>query len=128
MAETTISDAEALAAVDAQVGTLRDVMGFVHGHPELAHEEHASSEHVAKTLEAGGFQLERGVGGMPTAFRATLTGARPGNAVGLVVLYDAVAAIRADGSIEPVHSCGHGPIASMNGGMIFPGGGLPMKP
>jgi metal-dependent amidase/aminoacylase/carboxypeptidase family protein len=40
-----------------------------------------------------------------------LTGARPGRSVGLVVLYDAVAAIRPDGSIEPVHSCGHGPIA-----------------
>jgi len=108
---SAISDADALQAVEAQMGTAQAVMRFVHAHPELAHDEHASSGHVADTLARGGFQVDRGVGGMPTAFRATLKGARPGRSVGLVVLYDAVAAIRPDGSIEPVHSCGHGPIA-----------------
>jgi metal-dependent amidase/aminoacylase/carboxypeptidase family protein len=44
---------------------------------------------------------------MPTAFRATLTGAAPGRSVGRVALYDAVPVFRPDGSIEPVHSCGH---------------------
>jgi metal-dependent amidase/aminoacylase/carboxypeptidase family protein len=48
---------------------------------------------------------------MTTAFRATLAGAREGRSVGMVVLYHAVPAVRADGRIEPVHSCGHGPIA-----------------
>jgi metal-dependent amidase/aminoacylase/carboxypeptidase family protein len=52
---------------------------------------------------------------MPTAFRAQVAGARPGRRVGLVCLYDAVAAVRPDGSIEAVHSCGHGPIA---GGVV----------
>lgn len=106
-----ISDSEALQAVEAQATAARSVMRFVHDHAELAHEEHQCSEHVATTLERAGYALERGVGGMPTAFRATLDGARPGRSVGLVVLYDAVASIRADGSISPVHSCGHGPIA-----------------
>jgi metal-dependent amidase/aminoacylase/carboxypeptidase family protein len=87
------------------------VMRFVHEHPELAHEEHACSGHVAERLAAAGYRVERGVGGMPTAFRATLAGARPGRSVGLVALYDAVAAVRPDGAIEAVHSCGHGPIA-----------------
>jgi metal-dependent amidase/aminoacylase/carboxypeptidase family protein len=86
-------------------------MRFVHDHAELAHEEHQCSEHVATVLERAGYRVERAVGGMPTAFRATLNGARPGRSVGMVVLYDAVAAIRPDGSIAPVHSCGHGPIA-----------------
>ena len=31
--------------------------------------------------------------------------------MGIVALYDAVAAVREDGSLEAVHSCGHGPIA-----------------
>ena len=106
-----ISDTEALAAVEAQAGTARDVMRFVHEHAELAHEEHQCAAHVASTLERAGYGIERGVGGMPTAFRATLQGNRPGRSVGLVVLYDAVASIRPDGSIAPVHSCGHGPIA-----------------
>ena len=108
---TRIPDSEALAAVEAQATAARSVMRFVHDHAELAHEEHQCSAHVATTLERAGYRIERGVGDMPTAFRATLTGARPGRSVGLVALYDAVASIREDGSISPVHSCGHGPIA-----------------
>ena len=108
---TRIPDSEALAAVEAQAAAARSVMRFVHDHAELAHEEHQCSAHVATTLERAGYRIERGVGDMPTAFRATLTGARPGRSVGLVALYDAVASIREDGSISPVHSCGHGPIA-----------------
>jgi metal-dependent amidase/aminoacylase/carboxypeptidase family protein len=108
---TRIPDSEALAAVEAQTVTARSVMDFVHGHAELAHEEHHCSEHVAATLERAGYAIERGVASMPTAFRATLNGARPGRSVGLVALYDAVASVREDGSIKPVHSCGHGPVA-----------------
>src|SRR3569623_1529552 len=108
---TRISDSDALAAVEAQLPTARSVMRFVHDHAELAHEEHECSAHLAAELERAGYKVERGVGDMPTAFRATLSGARPGRAVGLVALYDAVASIREDGSIRPVHSCGHGPIA-----------------
>lgn len=108
---TRIPDNDALAAVEAQTPTARSVMDFVHGHAELAHEEHQCAEHVATTLERAGYEVERGVGTMPTAFRATLNGTRPGRSVGLVALYDAVASIREDGSIRPVHSCGHGPIA-----------------
>lgn len=108
---TLIPDADALNAVAAQAGVARDVMRFVHDHAELAHEEHQCSAHLAATLEGAGYAIERGVGGMPTAFRATLKGARPGRSVGLIALYDAVASIREDGSIKAVHSCGHGPIA-----------------
>ena len=48
---------------------------------------------------------------METAFRARLRCARPGRSVGLVALYDAVPSVPPHGGIEPVHSCGHGPIA-----------------
>jgi metal-dependent amidase/aminoacylase/carboxypeptidase family protein len=48
---------------------------------------------------------------LDTAFRGTLRGGRAGGRVGFVCLYDAVAAVRPDGRTEPVHSCGHGPIA-----------------
>lgn len=106
-----IADADVLAAVAREEGVAREVIRFVHEHPELAHEEHRCSELLAKTLAAGGLEVERGVGGMATSFRATLAGARPGRAVGLVALYDAVAAVRPDGSLEAVHSCGHGLIA-----------------
>jgi metal-dependent amidase/aminoacylase/carboxypeptidase family protein len=63
-------------------------------------------------LDRAGLGVERGVAGMETAFRATLAGARPGHAVGLVALYDAVPVFRPEGTIEPVHSCGHDAIAA----------------
>lgn len=102
---------EVLAAIAGQANAMRQTIQFVHAHPELGHEEHECSRYLCETLAAGGFEVERGVAGMETAFRATLRGARPGRAVGFVCLYDAVTAVRPDGRVEPVHSCGHGPIA-----------------
>lgn len=107
-----IDDAAVLAAVDQAMPGALEVMRFVHAHPELAHEEHECSAHVAGVLEEAGLAVERGVAEMATAFVATLEGASPGRTVGLVCLYDAVPAVRPDGRMEPVHSCGHGPIAA----------------
>ncbi|MFQ5426280.1 MAG: M20/M25/M40 family metallo-hydrolase [Gaiellales bacterium] len=108
-------DADLLAAIDAHLGIGLDAMTFVHGHPELAHEEHRCSAHLASVLEGGDLAVELGVAAMPTAFKATLEGGLPGRSVGVVTLYDAVPAVRPDGTITPVHSCGHGPIA---GGVV----------
>lgn len=106
-----IAPADVLAAVAGQERSIRETMEFVHAHPELGHEEHACSAYLCDVLAAGGLDVDRGVGGMETAFRATLRGGRPGRTVGFVCLYDAVAAVRPDGRTEAVHSCGHGPIA-----------------
>ena len=106
-----MNDAAVLGAVEAQRGAALAAMRFVHAHPELGHEERECSAYLAGALERAGFEVERGIAGMETAFRAALRGARPGRSVGLACLYDAVAAVRPDGSIEAVHSCGHGPIA-----------------
>jgi metal-dependent amidase/aminoacylase/carboxypeptidase family protein len=110
-----IGSEDVLAAVARQEGVVRETVRFVHEHPELGHEEHECSRYLSETLAAAGLAVERGVGEMETAFRAALRGERPGRAVGLVCLYDAVAAVRPDGRTEPVHSCGHGPIA---GGVV----------
>jgi len=106
-----IASADVLAAVARQVDRIRETMRFVHDHPELGHEERECSTYLCETLAAGGLEVERGVAGMETAFRATLRGGRPGRTVGFVCLYDAVAAVRPSGQTEAVHSCGHGPIA-----------------
>lgn len=100
-----------LDAVDAQADAIAATSRFVHDHPELGHEEHECSRYLCDALAAGGLAVEHGVGGMDTAFRATLRGTSPGRTTGLVCLYDAVAAVRPDGRTEAVHSCGHGPIA-----------------
>jgi metal-dependent amidase/aminoacylase/carboxypeptidase family protein len=106
-----IAAAEVLAAVAAQRARIGETMRFVHEHPELGHEEHECARYLCDTLAAAGLEVDRGVGGMETAFRASLQGKRPGVTVGLVCLYDAVTAVRPDGRVEPIHSCGHGPIA-----------------
>lgn len=85
---------------------------FVHEHPELAHAEHECARYLTGVLEDGGLAVERGAGGMETAFRATLAGGRRGRTVGVVALYDAVPVFRPDGRIEAVHSCGHDAIAA----------------
>jgi metal-dependent amidase/aminoacylase/carboxypeptidase family protein len=106
-----IADADVLAAVEARRDDALDVTRFVHAHPELGHEEHECSRFLADRLEGAGYRVAREAGGMETAFRAVIDGSVPGRTVGLVCLYDAVAAVRPGGRIEAVHSCGHGPIA-----------------
>jgi metal-dependent amidase/aminoacylase/carboxypeptidase family protein len=106
-----IDQQEILAAVARQTDTIRAAMHFVHDHPELGHEEYECSRYLCEALAAGGLGVEPSIGGMETAFRATLHGQRAGATVALVCLYDAVTAVRPDGRVEAVHSCGHGCIS-----------------
>jgi metal-dependent amidase/aminoacylase/carboxypeptidase family protein len=106
-----IADTEVIAAVAAQRAAIAGTVAFVHAHPELAHEEHLCAAHLAGRLGQAGLRVELGVAGLGTAFRAVLEGGRAGRRVGIAALYDAVAAVRRDGSVEAVHSCGHGLIA-----------------
>ena len=105
------SDPDLRASVAGHASLVRETIAFIHAHPELPHEEHASSQHLQDVLRALGLEVEPGLAGMATGFRATLTGAVPGRTVGIVALYDAVASVPAEGGFVPVHSCGHGPIA-----------------
>jgi metal-dependent amidase/aminoacylase/carboxypeptidase family protein len=106
-----LSDSDVISAVAAQQQAIVDTVAFVHAHPELGHEEHACAAHLAGRLAEAGLQVEEKVAGLDTAFRASLQGGRAGRRVGIVAQYDAVAAVREDGSVDAVHSCGHGPIA-----------------
>jgi metal-dependent amidase/aminoacylase/carboxypeptidase family protein len=112
------SDHEIRASVAGRARLVRDTVAFIHGHPELPHEERASAQHLQDVLGGLGLDVEPGLAGMATGFRATLTGAAPGRTVGIVALYDAVASVPPQGGIVPVHSCGHGPIAGSVVGAI----------
>ncbi|MET0773722.1 MAG: hypothetical protein ABWZ82_11600, partial [Candidatus Limnocylindrales bacterium] len=107
-----IDDATVRASIAAGEPLVREVMSFIHDHPELAHEEIASASFLARTLEALGLAVEPGVAGMSTAFRATLRGGLPGRTVGLVANYDAVPSVPGADEVVPIHACGHGPIAA----------------
>ena len=105
---STVPDTAVLDAVAGREGDIGKISAFVLAHPELGHEEHATSAELASRLEAAGYRVERGVGDLPTAFRAELATGRPGGTVGLLAVYDAVPAHRtSDGATVPTHSCGH---------------------
>jgi metal-dependent amidase/aminoacylase/carboxypeptidase family protein len=110
----TSRDSAILEAVSAQRQTVLDVTHFIHAHPELAHEEVEDAAYLVRALSAG-LEVELGFGGMPTGFRATLKGTKPGPTIAVAAVYDAVGVPRPDGGMDLLHSCGHGPVA---GGIV----------
>ena len=85
---------------------LVELSHFVHAHPELGYEEFESAEAVATALEKAGFSLERGVAGLPTAFRATY------GSGSLHVVFCA----EYDALPDVGHACGHNIIAASSVG------------
>lgn len=74
----------------------------VHAHAELAFDEHQSAAELIAVLDEAGFQIDKGVGGLPTAFTATRgTGDL---VIGICAEYDALP--------EVGHACGHNLIAA----------------
>jgi amidohydrolase len=69
----------------------------IHETPEIAFEEHKSSAMLADFLAENGFEVERGVCELPTAFRATFGSGSP--RIAFVAEYDALPGIG--------HGCGH---------------------
>lgn len=81
---------------------------------ELGMQEFKSAELLASTLEAEGFEIERGVAGMPTAFVATYGSGKP--VIGILGEFDALPMISQKGRVAtqdpliegaPGHGCGH---------------------
>ena len=65
-------------AADGLAGELEALSRKIHDHPELGYQEVQACGWLCEFLEAKGFHVERGVGGVPTAFRATVKGAGDG--------------------------------------------------
>src|SRR5260370_17420511 len=85
--------------VDRLADELERISHQIHANPELCFEEHKAAGWLADFLARQGAAVERGVGGLPTAFRATIAGAGPGPTIAIMVEYDALPNI--------VHACGH---------------------
>jgi amidohydrolase len=94
-------------AVDGLADELEALSLKIHAHPELGYQEVKACGWLSDFLVAQGFKVERGVGGVDTAFRATLeTGAGP--TVAILCEYDALPGIG--------HACGHNVIAAAGAG------------
>jgi amidohydrolase len=94
--------------VDTLADELEALSHRIHDTPELAFKEEKASAWLADFLESHGARVERGVGGLPTAFRATIEGTGAGPTVAIMAEYDALPGIG--------HGCGHNVIATAGTG------------
>jgi amidohydrolase len=99
----TFDSAQLVRDVDALAPLLRDVSARIHQNPELRFEEHKAAGWLGDALAGAGLEVERGVGGLATAFRARAGGAK-GPRVAILAEYDALPVIG--------HACGHNLIAA----------------
>src|SRR5262249_15643644 len=92
------------SAVDQLADDLERISHQIHANPELAFKEEKAAAWLTEFLERQGAEVERGVGGLPTAFRATIPGEGPGATIAIMAEYDALPNIG--------HACGHNIIAT----------------
>ncbi|MEW6400136.1 MAG: M20 family metallopeptidase [Bacillota bacterium] len=93
--------------VRALAPRLTEVARFLKEHPEVGHQEYEAQRLLCSVLEEAGFAVERGVGGLPTSFRAEHPsggGRRP--RIAFLAEYDALPEIG--------HGCGHNLIAAIS--------------
>ena len=94
---------EIVRAVDSSRARLAEVAPQIHAKPELCYEERFAAALLADELERAGLTVERGAGGVATAFRARF-GKAGGPRVAILAEYDALPEIG--------HACGHNLIAA----------------
>jgi len=95
------------AAVERLGDDLEQLSRRIHDNPELGYQEVKAAGWLVEFLTGQGFKVERGVGGVETAFRGTLeTGAGP--TIAILCEYDALPGIG--------HACGHNAIAAAGAG------------
>lgn len=86
-------------AVDVRDNELRELALKIHSNPELAFNEYKAVQWLTEPLKKAGFEVEIGIAGLETAFRASWTGGKEGPTIALLAEYDALPEIG--------HACGH---------------------
>jgi len=95
--------------VDSLSDSLFDISQYLLDNPETAYQEVKACEHLSGKMEEFGFQVERGVGNVETAFLARPAGCQSSRpTVAIMAEYDALPKIG--------HGCGHNLIASASVG------------
>jgi len=92
--------------LDGAAEDLTELSRRIFDNPELKFEEHKAAEWLTEELEARGFSVERGVGGLDTAFLARCPhGGGDGPTIAFLSEYDALPGLG--------HACGHNLIATI---------------
>ncbi|MGY4707857.1 M20 family metallopeptidase [Candidatus Bipolaricaulota sp. J31] len=115
MMDLSQAKAEVWRRIDDIADELWEIALKIHENPEVGFEEHKACAWLTEALENGGFRVERGIGGMETAFVAVHPAESEGPAVAFLAEYDALP--------ELGHACGHNIIAT-----IALGAGLGLAP
>lgn len=101
----------AVAAIEKKAGLICDVADQIWEFAELSLQEEQSAALYCKVLEQEGFQVEKGICGIDTAFAASFGSGKP--VIGILAEYDALSGLsQVAGELEQkeVHAggCGHG--------------------
>lgn len=101
----------AIAAVDAKAEVIAQMADAIWEYAELSLQEEKSAALYCKTLEDEGFQVERGICNIPTAFSASFGSGRP--FIGILAEYDALSGLSQKGGSltreeAEAGGCGHG--------------------
>ena len=106
---STSTPTDRIAAIVAEIlPEALDLSHRVHATPEIAYEERQAAAWTAELLERNGFDIERPVAGLETAFVARRAGAQPGPVIAFLGEYDALP--------EVGHGCGHNLMCSSSAG------------
>jgi amidohydrolase len=81
----------------------------IHADPEIAYQERRAAARIAALLATHGHEVQMGIGGLETAFRARV--GPPGPSIALIAEYDALKGVG--------HGCGHNLIAMTNVGAFL---------
>jgi aminobenzoyl-glutamate utilization protein B len=108
-----MSKSQVFDAVESEAGRLIGLAEDIWANPELGLQEDYASSLLIEVLSEAGFQIQSGVGGMPTAFVATYGTGDP--TIGILGEYDALPDLSQSVSthrdpVEPGgagHGCGH---------------------
>jgi len=98
--------AEISRRVEEQRQALIELSLNIHDNPELGFKEEKASGWLTSYLAGNSFQIKKGIGGLPTAFKAAYGSSKP--IIALLAEYDALPEIG--------HACGHNIIAASAAG------------
>jgi len=90
-------------AVDGRLPELWEIANYLHKNPEVSGQEYKAQNRLTCYLEKNGFECEKGVAHLDTAFVAW-SGPKKHPAVGFIAEYDALSGLG--------HGCGHNLIAA----------------
>ena len=87
---------------------LCEISDYIYKNPELGNQEYKAAEVLTSFLKEHNFEIEKGLLGIETAFRAIYDSKKEGPTIGYLCEYDALPLIG--------HGCGHNMIGTMSAG------------